>query len=159
MDSGSMLTKIGLCLLICGAAHAVSSEEIGGEYLGKLRFVELPGIIEVFSQDQRLSLDIGGSCTSDEDGLLLTICGADGKVVPAPGSGRVRGAENGAVELWTEGDITVCIAGLSQLSVEEGQPVARGDTLGTAGDSVAVRVYKSGRPVSVLEYIDTGGAI
>ena len=70
--SGSMLTKMGICALLAGLVllgefaqrpdlTMVSSDvnsnsneqDIGGEYLGKLRFVELPGIIQVFSSDAK----------------------------------------------------------------------------------------------------------
>lgn len=177
-SGGSMLAKMGICLLLCALALAAKAvyggedlaqtaanltekaEDIGGEYLGKLRFVELPGIIQVFSRDSRLSLNISGAVyQSSDDGMLLTVSNTTGKVVQSPDSGKIKNASvdaegKGAVELWMDGDIMISIDGFSELCVEEGQPVSRGDTLGSGGDCLSVRVYKGGRPVEAGTLFD-----
>ena len=174
----SMLAKMGICLLLCGltlgakavysdrdiaettASLAERAEDIGGEYLGKLRFVELPGIIQVFSRDSRLSLNISGAVYQSSDGgTLMTVSNAADKAVQSPGSGKIKNVEKGAVELWTEGDIMISMDGFSELWVEEGQPVSRGDTLGIGGDSLSIRAYKGGRPMEADKLFDIGADI
>ena len=180
---GSMLAKMGICLLLCGLAllaKAVYSDEdlaqtaasltekaedIGGEYLGKLRFVELPGIMQVFSSDSRLSLNISGATyKSSDDGMLLTVSNTADKTVQSPGSGKVKNVSvdaggTGEVELWMDGDIMIRMGGFKKIWVEEGQPVSRGDTLGSGSDSLSIRVYKGGRPMEAEKLFDTDSDI
>ena len=180
---GSMLVKMGICLLLCGLALVAKTvysgenlaqtaanltekaENIGGEYLGKLRFVELPGIMQVFSRDSRLSLNISGATyQSSDDGMLLTVSNTADKTVQSPGNGKIKNVSTdangkGAVELWTDGDIMISVDGFSELWVEEGQPVSRGDTLGSGSDSLSIRVYKGGRPMEAEKLFDVDANI
>ena len=91
----SMMVKLGLCALGCAAALLIklygdtdetketlyassansgnSNEDDLDEMLGKLRFVELPGILEVFAPDGLMELPISGNVSSQADGELMTI--------------------------------------------------------------------------------------
>lgn len=176
-SGSSMLGKIGVCLMLCalvmisnhfndgGQLSAVSAaaydEEMGGEYLGKLRFVELPGIIQVFSSDAKLKVGVdSGRCETAEDDTLLRVLGCGEQTVPAPADGKVKGieqeGENYTLELSLSNDVVVCYGSVSSVNVEEGQPIKKGDTLFTVKDGFDIRVYLGGRPVNPSDYFDIG---
>lgn len=176
-DGGaSMLAKMSLCALMCalvlgvnqlGGGQAVlkaasalgaEAEEIGEEYLGKLRFVQLPGIIEVFSPSAKMR--IGCSFTNSslqQDGTLLAIEGASGQVAaPAGGTIKAVAEEEGrdCLDVAMQDDVTVRYYGLVGATVEEGQRVAAGDTLGNADGTLRISVWHEGRPQDPSEYFD-----
>ena len=53
----------------------------------------------------------------------------------------------------------ISVDGFSELWVEEGQPVSRGDTLGSGSDSLSIRVYKGGRPMEAEKLFDVDANI
>ena len=86
------------------------------------------------------------------------------KTVQSPGNGKIKNVSTdasgkGAVELWTDGDIMISVDGFNELWVEEGQPVSRGDTLGSGSDSLSIRVYKGGRPMEAEKLFDVDANI
>ena len=96
-----MLAKMGICALLAGIVLLSdfmgsrqelievssdiikSGEDIGGDYLGKLRFVELPGIIQVFSSDAKLNIGTEyQSIKLDEEETAMTISGITSDFFP-----------------------------------------------------------------------------
>ena len=176
--SGSMLTKMGICALLAGLVllgefaqrpdlTMVSSDvnsnsneqDIGGEYLGKLRFVELPGIIQVFSSDAKLKIDAQYSeYKLDENELILTIAGITSKTFSAPADGIVKTLTNNEdktkIDLSMDGDIVISFEAEGESAAEEGQPINKGDTLYKAIESIDIAVTKEGRPINPTEYFD-----
>lgn len=175
-SGGSMLAKIGICGLLAGlvmlsevADNAVltetsyntvqNTEDIGGDYLGKLRFVKLPGIIQVFSSDSRLRIGAeynGYQLNADE--TVLTVSGISSKSFASPADGTVKTLtyqnDKAIMELSVDGDMVISFAASGETAVEEGQPVKSGDTLYTAIESVDISMTKEGRPVNPTEYFD-----
>ena len=175
-NGGSMLAKIGICGLLAGLvllsdfagnAHIMetsssmghNTEDIGGDYLGKLRFVELPGIIQVFSSDARLRIDTvynGYQLNADE--TVLTVSGISSADFASPVDGTVKtlNYQNNKTitELSVDGDIVISFSAAGETAVEEGQPVKSGDTLYNGIESIDISMTKGGRPVNPTEYFD-----
>lgn len=177
-NSSSMLAKMGICVMLAGlvllsdfaggrAAVEASSdmehntEDIGGEYLGKLRFVELPGIMQVFSSDAKLRVGVEHqSYQLNEDKTMMSVSGITAATLPAPADGVIKAIielqENETIELAIDGDMVISYTAMGKAAVEEGQPIKMGDTLFKSVDSVDICITKSGRPVDPTEYFDMG---
>ncbi len=176
----SMLIKLGVC---CAAAAlvllikistenksdplsalentVVSGEEELDEQLGRLKFVELPGIIEVFSSERKniISLESASSELLEENTLLKLISRADQSVL-INAACAVRDVGEDAllgkyVALDMGDDTEFVLYGLRELSLEKGQPLAEGDEIGKAGEKMALyaAVKVEGRPVDPLAYL------
>lgn len=183
----SMMVKLGLCALGCAAALLIklygdtdetketlyassansgnSDEDDLDEMLGKLRFVELPGILEVFAPDGLMELPISGNVSSQADGELMTISVDKEQQVRASLEGSVKetgeDAEKGLYVCITSGKLELCCYGLKSISVEDGQPVGAADNIGTApqGGSICITLKKDGRPVEPMEHFRTEGGV
>ena len=183
----SMMVKLGLCALGCAAALLIklygdtdetketlyassansgnSDEDDLDEMLGKLRFVELPGILEVFAPDGLMELPISGNVSSQADGELMTISVDKEQQVRASLEGSVKetgeDSEKGLYVCITSGKLELCCYGLKSISVEDGQPVGAADNIGTApqGGSICITLKKDGRPVEPMEHFRTEGGV
>lgn len=172
-NGGSMLAKIGICGLLAGlvllsefADNVLTSyntvqntEDIGGDYLGKLRFVELPGIIQVFSSDSRFRISTEYETYQlNNDETILTVNGISSKEFASPADGTIKTVINqndkAIIELSLDGDMVLIFSASGETAVEEGQPVKRGDTLYTAIESIDISMTKEGRPVNPSDYFD-----
>lgn len=182
--ASSMTVKIGLCALACAAALTVklhsnednaivqtqyeseSKENDDGldEMLGKLRFVEMPGILEVLAPKQLMTLPIEGSATfCGTDNELISIVSSDDQYVYARLSGSVKqvgeDAELGRFVCISDGRMELCCYGLKDISVEEGQPLEKTDSIGSAekGDILYIEAKVNGRSAAPSEYfaVDT----
>lgn len=176
----SMLVKIGVC---CAAAAlvllikissenkqspmttlentVVTNEEELDDQLGKLKFVELPGIIEVFSSSDRdmIRLEIA-SCELIQDNTLLKLVSKEDQTVFIQADCVVKKTGNdplyGAFAVLDMGDDTeLTVYGLSEFSIEEGQPLSSGDELGgiLAKMTFYASVKTAGRPVDPAAYL------
>ena len=178
-SGGSMLFKLLLCIVICGGvlllewsnlspedstvtASAQEEETPLDEMLGKLKFVELPGIIEVFSSGAKPELNVEyESMYLDESGYILYLVCKQGEYVYAPQTGKVketgRDAELGSyLSLMTDDDEEIIYYGLESVIAEEGQTLSACDTIGKATDLIQITVNVSGRPESPQEFFDFG---
>ena len=172
-NGGSMLAKIGICGLLAGlvllsefADNVLTSyntvqntEDIGGDYLGKLRFVELPGIIQVFSSDSRFRISTEYETYQlNNDETILTVNGLSSNEFASPADGTVKTVINQndktKIELSLDGDIVLNFSAIGETAVEEGQPIKSGDTLYTAIESIDISMTKEGRPVNPSDYFD-----
>ena len=172
-SGGSMLAKIGICGLLAGlvllsefADNVLTSyntvqntEDIGGDYLGKLRFVELPGIIQVFSSDSRFRISTDYETYQlNNDETILTVNGISSKEFASPADGTVKTVINqndkAIIELSLDGDMVLIFSASGETAVEEGQPVKSGDTLYTAIESIDISMTKEGRPINPSDYFD-----
>ena len=179
-----LLVRLGVCALaftgvlglkLSGRDEAIQviNELTGGENsggstdstLGKLKFVELPSIIEVFAPSDSAILPVTAldlKILPDDGGLaIVTAYGSD---VVSPVDGRVKSVSEDPefgkyVSVTADGDVEFAVYGLGEISVEQGQPVKQRQKLGSAlGASVVVRAWKSGRPVDISEIFGLGGA-
>lgn len=177
-NGGSMLAKMGICALLAGLVllsefiggregiveassdlSRANDDSIGGDYLGKLRFVELPGIIQVFSSDAKLRVGVEyKSWQLNEDKTIITVSGIEGKALPAPSDGTIKTVtgedDEKRIELATDGDIVISYTAAGETAIEEGQPVKAGDTLFKSADSLSIGISKGGRPMVPTEYFD-----
>ena len=177
--ASGMLVKAGLCAAVCAAVlllrwsqtpeavlpvssvqQAVNEQGDGyGDTLGRLRFVELPSIIEVFSSSVKPGLGMEYSQASlDGDTLLATLSLAESQPVPAPAACKVKEmGEDPALGLFVrlvflEGDREVTYYGLKDVQVEEGQQLSQGDTVAQAEGEIRLAVHRAGRPEDPLSY-------
>lgn len=162
----SILLKTGLCVAACavlllsaqnGDTLNMESEGNGIEELGKLKFVELPGLISVFAPTSSLQAPLANSEVEYASDYAIFTAKGDQQIFSML-SGNVRyvsyDSEQGGqcVSIMSQGsDVEMIISGMQYCTVEEGQKVERGDSIGVAlkVEEVVVKLLKSGRPVDI----------
>jgi hypothetical protein len=142
--------------------QAVTEEPDLGEMLGKLRFVEMPAILSVFQETEKLAMPVSSGTAQlvDDERMLQILTEGESEVVAA-GSGKVSEiGEDEALGLFVrirhEGDMESTYFGFSEITVEQGQPVKQLDTLGYLNNDgiLSVKVFVNGRPENPAEYLD-----
>ena len=178
-DATSMLIKCGICAAACALVlllkwigtpatdkalqtvnEAVNEDSELDEMLGKLQFVELPGILEVFSSSGKLQLPINASqAQSAQDDTLLALTSESEQYVIACMDGSVKETgldqELGSyVRIASTDDMDLYFYGLSGVSVEVGQPLLESDYVGSikAGDTLYVSLFVKGKPENPAGY-------
>ncbi len=173
-----LLVRLGVCLLcftavlalklsdskdarqvLNGISTALSEDHDTDDELGRLRFVQLPSIIDVFapSDDPVVPVEILSTEMLHDTGILILHTNIAEEVLCA-GSGRIGSIGEDEllgryVSVILENDIEVFYYGISECSVEVGQPVSQHTKLGiTAAGKVVVRVYDAGRPVDPTKF-------
>ena len=185
--TGSMLAKIGICIAILAAVILLqvfvlnggqeeepALETAGGDLsgatteeddvLGRLRFVSVGGVRSVFSVSQRWDLPIKDAAASlGEDDTVLTLAAKAGDVVYLPAAGEVRAigrddALGQYVRVSHGSELESVYYNLSDVQVEEGQPLLAKDTLGKLGEDgkLYIRLTRSGAPVNPADYLNIG---
>ena len=132
--------------------------------LGKLRFVDLPSIIDVFAPSKSflMPVEATGYDPDAEGGLKLV--SASGAEVVSPFRGKVAnvGIDDSLgrfVAIITDADVEIELYGLASVDAEKGQPVERGQRWGAlSGGVLTVRVYSGGRPMDAAEVFGLGKA-
>ena len=181
--ANGILVKTGICAAICagvlllrwaqtpGADVSASGlrqalddagDTIGTEIdetLGRLRFVELPSIIEVFSSNIRPDLGVSyDNAMLDEESLLATINLSTAQQLCAPATCKVKETgEDQALGSYVrlsllDKDQELVYYGLSDISVEEGQLLAVKDSIAKAEGRLVLALYSAGRPTDPLAY-------
>ena len=185
--AGGMLVKAGLCGVVCagvlllrwaegggaifpeGAVAAVSAQAAqeaqeeslsqDPDRLGRLQFVSLPSIIQVFSSTAGPTLGLTYTSASlDPDSLLASLTLETPQTVSVAGACKVKelgeDPDMGSyVRLVLDGkDQEVYYLGLSEISVEVGQSLKVGDTLGKGEATLHLAVYEAGRPTDPLAF-------
>lgn len=171
----SMLAKLGICAMACvlvlfassreqpsllraaATQEDETSEEELDEMLGRLKFVELPGLLTVFADDGA-SLPITGSAYElMEEETLLCMVAAQAQAVRAPEPCTVKALGDSDygrfVSLRTAADREWIYYGLQSIAVEEGQPLSAEDTLGGVGlgGTLYVQLRVQGKPANLRE--------
>lgn len=179
--AGYLIVRLGICALCFGAVltlklrdsgkalEAISSavnstaEPQDSDALGRLKFIDMPSIIEVFApSDGPVSPVEFTSYRLDDDGFTLCFEVIPRSKVVCPMAGKVTGLEEAgdgaSVTVLAKDDYEYTVSGLASLTVERSQPVAQRQQLGSAaGDVLYLRVYRAGRPVSPLDFIGDQG--
>lgn len=179
----SMLVKIGVCaaalLLVLALELFVfpqngSAVEAGAdvpsttdgagtdEVLGRLRFVDGGGLVGVFAGYTKWSMPVDATATALlEEAQLLKIDAAAGTKVNTNAGGEVRAIGEdptlGAyVRIHHGDDLESVYYHLTDIRVEQGQPLLLGDTLGTVAEDglLYLRIYKTGAPQDIETYVD-----
>lgn len=141
-----------------------TEENEGESRLGKLRFVELPSILDVFAHAKTALLPVEAESFDIAEGGVLRLNAGAGALVVSPLEGKVASvgiddALGRFVSIKTDGDVEFTLFGLGGAAVEKGQPVTRGQRIGELlGDALSVRVYSGGRPVDAAEFFELGKA-
>ncbi len=183
-NAAYFLVRLGICALIFGGIAVIrirgDADKLAGlfgtesesgvsqserERLGRLRFVELPSIIEVFAPSKEAVLPAnanGFELISDNTDLILSV--RSGAPVDSPTAGTVKDVGEDAslgryVRVAADNDMEFEVYGLSEISVERGQPVKQGQRLGLSeSEKLTVRAYKSGRPLDLSKVFGLGKA-
>ena len=174
-----MLIKCGVCAAACALVlllkwagspatagalqtvkEAVNEESELDEMLGKLKFVALPGILEVFSRSGKLDLPIRASeSRSLQDNTTLALISEQQQNVNACLAGTIK--ETGTdkelgnyVRISSADDRDLFLYGLSTVTVEAGQPMMENDHIGSieAGGTLFIRILVNGKPEDPLGY-------
>jgi len=180
--STQLLVKIGICAAACalilgmkalnipgtepvlsGVKTALNEESDLDETLGKLKFVELPDTLDVFSSgDSKLAVPVNAPDAYVEPAAQYVVWeNAPDAVVKASADGEVRavGVDSvlgNYVRLSHKDDLETIYYGLETINVEEGQPVRKYDTLGSLGKTgrLSMSVLLSGKPQPPDSYLD-----
>lgn len=148
-----------------GAVSALAKTDIeeteNDEYgeMGKLQFVELPGILEVFAPSGKFELPIEAE-KAENDGEneddVLTLKSEKEQYIKASEDCTVKVCENNSVILSFKGDYEVTYGGKIDISVEEGQSLKKGDTIGkiAADEVLTLKTDLSGRPINPKEVFE-----
>ena len=147
-----------------GFVAEVLGEEADPETrLGRLRFVQIPSIIDVFAPSEGPALPVAATGFSlMQDDTLLALTSEKGQSVTSPAVGLCGSVGRdellgGFVSVRTGADAEYFVYGIEDIRVEKDQPLTKSSILGSAsGGSVYVRVYKSGRPVDPSQEFDLG---
>lgn len=184
VEAGSMLWKLGICACACALMLVMNNEQIKPfetesrnveeapaqtpvEEMGKLRFVELPSLISVFSQKDRQVFPITCSkytLLEDDTAVLLVpdsaqeVTAMERCTVKAVGNDENKGDY---VILRADGDKEWTLYGLRDIRVEKGQPLLASDTIGTAekGEGVYLTLRTQGRPQNMRTFFGLEDAL
>ena len=137
-----------------------NDENEDAEDLGRLKLVELPSIIEIFSRSDRPVLPVSGNkAVLSEDNFTAKIYAPAGTQISSVLDGTVKSVNpfserGGLVIISHKNDVDIYYYGLSEISVERGQPVLQGSSLGILGsDILYLRVTRGGAPVDPFEFL------
>lgn len=136
------------------------------EVPGRLKLVQLPSIIEVFSPSDSPILPLAfDRAIVEETSLIAKLYAPSGTKVVSMLAGTVKSVSmdeelGGYVVIQSEGDIEIYYYGLSNISVEDGQPVLQHSTLGSVtNDIICLRIFERGRPIDPLEFLGIAAEI
>lgn len=177
----NLVAKVGVCVLACafmlalkgldnpiaeqvvaGVKVAVNDETDFTEMFGKLQFVELPETLEVFSNSDKLALPVSApSQPVDSEQEYVLWEGIPDTTVLAAAAGKIRAVSEDDVlgkyvRIQHDNNLETIYYGLAEISVEQGQPIKKFDTLGITGEegTLCVYVMLDGKPQSPGEYMD-----
>ncbi len=178
VEAGSMLLKLGLCAAACFLVLLINSRQSASYYStaqnddadtpyedssddlpGKLRFVEMPGLLSVFAAEEKIALPIECEEYSlHENDTLLCMKSKKQQSVFSVEPCKVeeigKSDEAGSFVRLSSKDSEWLVAGLSQISVEKGQSLARHDTLGTIeeGETLSFKMRRAGKDANLRAY-------
>ncbi|MBR4435988.1 MAG: M23 family metallopeptidase [Clostridia bacterium] len=150
--------------VMLGAAGDETVDETGDEQLGRLRFVQFPGLLTVFAPSDSPVMPIKSEQSIVDDSLTARIYATPGTEAVSALDGTVRAIDEygtgeafykgGSVTVAHSDGVEITYYGLAPISVERGQPVLQRTVLGLlAGDTLFIRVTRNGRPVDPLEFL------
>ncbi len=181
--AGSMIAKITICMAILalvilaeafllrdGGARvvetAVTDQQGAGEgdedVLGRLRFVEAGGVKSVFAVSQRWDMPVAYSEAKNiEDETTLFLRAREGETVYLPAAGEVKSVGTDEilgdyVRVSHGGELESVYYHLSNINVEEGQPLSAKDALGkvAADGTLYICILRNGAPVNPATYLN-----
>lgn len=174
-----ILIKLGLCAAMCGIIlalalsrapaaedtlaslkYAANDDKQADETLGQLKLVSLPSILEVFSPSDSPIMPVESEDIALSSGsYIAAIHATPGDRVRSSLGGTVKAISSepnlgGYVIIEHEGDVELTYYGLSDISVEVGQPVTQNSTIGIVeSGTLYFGVTCSGRPADPIEFL------
>ena len=137
-----------------------NNEGEDADELGRLRLVELPSIIDIFAGSSRPVMPVSGDrAVLNEDSLIAKIYAPAGTEISSVLDGTVKSVDpvserGGLVIISHKNDVDIYYYGLSEISVERGQPVPQGSSLGIlGGDTLYLKITKGGAPIDPFEFL------
>lgn len=126
---------------------------------GRLRFVQIPSIIQVFAHSSEPSLPLEASAyelIEDDTLLALTVRQGDDAHSPCTGTVKAVGTDERLgdyVAVLGADDTEYRVFGLADIGVENGQPLTQNSILGkAAGQTLFIKVFYRASPENPLEY-------
>ena len=147
------------------AANGSGGEEAEDERLGKLKLVQLPGLLSVFAASDRPIAPLSAEQAITDDSFTARLFSTPGTEVLSMLSGTVRsidpaGEHGGSVTVACKNGVAVTYMGLGEILVERGQPVLQRTALGRlSGEILYLQVTKDGAPIDPLEFLGTAARI
>ncbi|HOF94139.1 MAG TPA: M23 family metallopeptidase [Clostridia bacterium] len=148
--------------MVLSVQNILNKEMDFDEMLGKLQFVELPNVLEVFAADKKMAVPVNADNVkiAHDEGYIEWEESPDAQVIAAA-NGRVRaiGVDDllgNYIRLEHDGELETIYYGLNSIQVEEGQPIRKLDSLGTLGSSGFLRLYVlyAGKPQPPENYFE-----
>ncbi len=128
--------------------------------LGRLRLIELPGLISVFAPSGVPVMPFAPEAWQTGDDLTAKLYAAAGTQVYSVLAGSVRSVAPGVVIVACADEIEVTYMGLADIAVERGQPVMQRTVLGVLErDVLYIKVSQNGRPLAPLDFLGAGARI
>ncbi|MBQ3551984.1 MAG: M23 family metallopeptidase [Clostridia bacterium] len=170
---GSMVTKLAICatavMLVLGicAVNAISAsgdelEDTDEGLFGRLKFVSIPGIIDVFGSIGEMEAPV--SYTNVElmqNGMLARFISTENAQVYCVKDGVVIAVSEDPllgnyVTVMHDDDISTTYYGLGSVRCEINQPLKRKDSIGSLGSipSLYFKIVKQGEIQQITDYID-----
>lgn len=174
VEAGSMLCKLGLCASACALMMLVNAQQAeytdtGDVYadeqttdqdvedMGKLRFVQMPGLLSVFSVNRSFELPLNyRSFTLSQDDAFLTLVSAQNQDLTAWAACQVTTIDKDKtlghyVCLQTQDGREWQCYGLHEIYVELGQRIVEKDSIGSVKKDadVGFRVLENGDPINI----------
>lgn len=139
--------------------HDEANEETE-ETLGKLKLVQLPSILEVFApSDVPIPPLAMEQAVVDDENYIAKIYAPSGTEVVSMLPGTVKTITTdetlgGCISVSCEDDIEIFYYGLTDIQVEQGQPILQNSRLGlVANDILCLKVLHRGRPIDPFEFL------
>lgn len=155
----------GESIAVFRSAMDGGSAEEDDEQLGRLRLVQLPGLLSVFAASDTPVAPLSSEQAVTDDSFTASLFSSPGAEVIAMLSGTVRAIDpvsehGGSVTVACKNGLEITYMGLSEITVERGQPVLQRTELGKLeGEVLYLRVTKDGRPIDPLEFLGTAARV
>jgi hypothetical protein len=173
-----ILIKTGICAGVCavlfalklfdvpagqqivdGVRNAITQETSLDETLGKLKFVQLEDIQNVFGDDLLMDAPVNGTVAMKDEGFTVSVDVESDVTAAVDGSVSAVGTDaelGNYVKIKCADDTELTCYGLTTISVEQEQQVEVKDTIGTiaADKSIYVELRVAGSPADPAEYLN-----
>ncbi|MBR5947350.1 MAG: M23 family metallopeptidase [Clostridia bacterium] len=147
------------------AMNGSGGEETEEERLGRLKLVQLPGLLSVFAASDLPVAPLSTEQAITDDSFTARLFSSPGTEVVSMLSGTVRsvdpaGEHGGSVTVACKNGVDITYMGLGEILVERGQPVLQRTALGRlSGEILYLRVTRDGAPIDPLEFLGTAARV
>lgn len=146
-------------------SQGAGEDEDGDERLGRLRLVQLPGLLSVFAASDSPIAPLTAEQAFTDDSFTARLFSTPGAQVVSILSGKVRsvdpaGEHGGSVTVSCKNGVDITYMGLGEITVERGQPVLQRTVIGRlSGETLYLRITRDGKPVDPIEFLGTAARV